>query len=90
VARGRGVITLNQKNVRTELLRGAEIVNECRRVAGLVQGQAKTMNPEADYRLEKYRGRTRDWWGVEDRLPGAISREAKTGALARAVRSVQG
>ena len=86
----KSVITLVQSNVRSELLRGAEIINECRRVAGIVQNQAKANNPDADYRLEKYRGRTRDWWGVEDRNPGSMKREAETGAMTRAVRSVQG
>ena len=84
----RKVVRVIYPNVRTELLRNAEIVNECRTIAGRIQNQAQRMNPEADYRLEFYHGKSRNWWGVEDRRPGAMKREAETGAMTRAVGSM--
>lgn len=82
------VIKLVQGNVRSELLRSLEVVNECRNIAGKISARASSSNPDGDYRLEKYNGRTRDWWAVENRAPRAMSQEANTGALIRAARSV--
>jgi hypothetical protein len=82
------VIKLVQGNVRSELLRSPEVVNECRTIAGSVQARAASSNPAGDYRLEFFNGRTRDWWAVENRAPRAMRQEADTGALIRATRSV--
>ena len=83
------VIKLVQSNVRSELLRGVEVANECRTIAGSIQNRAASANPDGEYRLEFFNGRTRDWWAVENRAPRAMSQEADTGALIRATRSVK-